>query len=626
MVDRDDLLEKFESILEVSSETLDEEVITKCMELCFWYHVDAEEFVDMWVAYGINHLDGNLTPTVKKLEEMKRATPRDKNKKQNTSLNKSSGSKDTFSKSSMSMAIADDDFEILGLYGATEKLAEVQHKQQTKRPVSPDLEDSEFTSGWKATDDDANSSSNTATSRPTPQSQQHLPSVPPSFSQSSPYPHATQTQTGGKTLMTFGSKIESWLNLNNSKYPIRRAGSHVPANERYMFELLKAVSDVRTRVCRQVGFQICTTWAAASNGEDSYLTWNVRTRNQKKYRTWGRVCFESETKQSNPTPLLEGCRKPPKSNADTKFWPCVELDPSELHECSLFPGQIIAAEGINITGNLLKVQDIYKGSFIPAAKPPQIAEELKVYVAAGPFTQSNDLEFHPLWELLTKVAEEEPNVLILIGPFLDHSHPKVLDNSLTCTHQEFFNQLITRIKNYLTGKCTQVVLVASSRDVHHHAVYPTPEYFIPKSLQSSEILVLPDPCTIDIDGLRIGITSIDTLMHLGREEVVLKPCKTDKLSRLGNYILSQACFYPLYPPAKEINIDSQLWEKYAFLKEKPHMLLLPSDMRYFCKYINESVILNPERLSKRTFAKLNFKPCVDGSWTQENISCEVLKI
>ncbi|KAL7301332.1 hypothetical protein TKK_0006066 [Trichogramma kaykai] len=125
MVDRDDLLEKFESILEVSSETLDEEVITKCMELCFWYHVDAEEFVDMWVAYGINHLDGNLTPTVKKLEEMKRATPRDKNKKQNTSLNKSSGSKDTFSKSSMSMAIADDDFEILGLYGATEKLAEV---------------------------------------------------------------------------------------------------------------------------------------------------------------------------------------------------------------------------------------------------------------------------------------------------------------------------------------------------------------------------------------------------------------------------------------------------------------------------------------------------------------------
>ncbi|CAB0033854.1 unnamed protein product [Trichogramma brassicae] len=75
--------------------------------------------------------------------------------------------------------------------------------------------------------------------------------------------------------------------------------------------------------------------------------------------------------------------------------------------------------------------------------------------------------------------------------------------------------------SFSQSKCTQVVLVASSRDVHHHAVYPTPEYFIPRALQSPEIFVLPDPCTIDIDGLRIGITSIDTLMHLGREEVVL---------------------------------------------------------------------------------------------------------
>lgn len=70
-------------------------------------------------------------------------------------------------------------------------------------------------------------------------------------------------------------------------------------------------------------------------------------------------------------------------------------------------------------------------------------------------------------------------------------------------------------------KCTQVVIVASSRDVHHHAVYPTPEYFLPKSLHGPEIHTLPDPCILDIDGLRLGITSVDSLMHLGRQEVVL---------------------------------------------------------------------------------------------------------
>ena len=100
----------------------------------------------------------------------------------------------------------------------------------------------------------------------------------------------------------------------------------------------------------------------------------------------------------------------------------------------------------------------------------------------------------------------------------------------------------------------------------------------------------------------------------------------DKLSRLSNYILNQACFYPLYPPAKEVNLDSELWEKYAFIKEKPHVLLLPSDMRYFCKNINESVIINPERLSKRIFAKMSFKPCVEGSWSQDNFSCEIIKM
>lgn len=100
----------------------------------------------------------------------------------------------------------------------------------------------------------------------------------------------------------------------------------------------------------------------------------------------------------------------------------------------------------------------------------------------------------------------------------------------------------------------------------------------------------------------------------------------DKLSRLGNYVLNQACFYPLYPPAKEVNIDTELWGKYAFMKEKPHLLILPSDMRYFCKYINESMILNPERLSKRTFARINFKPSTEGSWTQDNVSCDIIKM
>lgn len=71
------------------------------------------------------------------------------------------------------------------------------------------------------------------------------------------------------------------------------------------------------------------------------------------------------------------------------------------------------------------------------------------------------------------------------------------------------------------SKCTQVLLVASSQDVHHNSVYPTPEYSISKLLQSKEIHTLPDPCTLDFDGLRIGITAIDSFKHLAVEEAVL---------------------------------------------------------------------------------------------------------
>ena len=99
----------------------------------------------------------------------------------------------------------------------------------------------------------------------------------------------------------------------------------------------------------------------------------------------------------------------------------------------------------------------------------------------------------------------------------------------------------------------------------------------------------------------------------------------DKLSRLGNYLLNQACFYPLYPPAKEVAIDSELWEKYAFMKEKPHMLILPSDMRYFCKNVNETVILNPERLIKRLYTKMHFQ-LHNNLWNNDSISCEIYKV
>lgn len=100
----------------------------------------------------------------------------------------------------------------------------------------------------------------------------------------------------------------------------------------------------------------------------------------------------------------------------------------------------------------------------------------------------------------------------------------------------------------------------------------------------------------------------------------------DRLSRLADHILAQTCFYPVYPPSDDLNVDIALWEKYAFFDQQPHLLIIPSDMRCFCKVINECITLNPERMHKQIYAKLRITPAVDGKWSSENVSCEISKL
>lgn len=66
------------------------------------------------------------------------------------------------------------------------------------------------------------------------------------------------------------------------------------------------------------------------------------------------------------------------------------------------------------------------------------------------------------------------------------------------------------------------MLVASNRDAHHEPIFPTSQYtvFNKKLLQNySNLKVMPDPCTLDVVGLKIGITSVDVIKHIAKEEI-----------------------------------------------------------------------------------------------------------
>lgn len=155
------------------------------------------------------------------------------------------------------------------------------------------------------------------------------------------------------------------------------------------------------------------------------------------------------------------------------------------------------------------------------------------------------------------------------------------------------------------------MFVPSHRDVHHDFVYPQPPFNIPEEFPE-RIHFVSDPCTLIVNDVAIGFSSIDVLLHLGSEETVCPPGSSDRLGRLVKHILYQHSYYPLHPPAEDVNIDYERFEKYALLPCNPDILILPSDLRYFAKGTLGCVCLNPGRLAKGlvggTYAKMWVNP------------------
>lgn len=76
-------------------------------------------------------------------------------------------------------------------------------------------------------------------------------------------------------------------------------------------------------------------------------------------------------------------------------------------------------------------------------------EKLQIIVAAGPFSVSDKLDYEPLQDLLKHVTELKPNILILMGPFIDNTHSNILD--IAETFEKHFTKLIKDVMDCLIG-------------------------------------------------------------------------------------------------------------------------------------------------------------------------------
>jgi len=179
---------------------------------------------------------------------------------------------------------------------------------------------------------------------------------------------------------------------------------------------------------------------AEAHGEDFAL---ARVNQVSQDLVWfcGRICAEGDTASMNESSvMLEGV------NGRR-----VKLDLANVGEFAVFPGQIVVVRGSNSTSECITVREIFTDASLPMMRTPagKIAsynesvaflggEPLSLLVASGPFTSSAELGFEPLEDLMAHVRQTAPDVLILVGPFVDARH-KLLDPAQAGTPGGFSN-------------------------------------------------------------------------------------------------------------------------------------------------------------------------------------------
>jgi DNA polymerase alpha subunit B len=385
----------------------------------------------------------------------------------------------------------------------------------------------------------------------------------------------------------------------------------------------------------------------------------VRVPSQQPVWTCGRVCCDAaEGKINKSSVMIEGSRV--DSSGRTAL-----LDLRELDHFSLFPGQVILVNGTDAAGGNMVVKAIVEGvpKPLPMTSPSRLLEyhhspqyqggkPVSMFCAAGPFTPGDDLGYQPLKDLLLKVIEEKPDVLLLLGPFVDLTQPLLATGETWLADEEtgekslasyelIFMQRIIRdcLHAYFNAEGagnvlpTQIILVPSLSDGHHEFVYPQPPFGNKGTVKSAmfaeelgnlkfpfqddadnlkRVNLLPNPCMLRVNEALVGATSTDVLFALSGD-VCNSNIGNDRMARLAGHLLEQQSFYPMFPAPEKIHPQLDLrHSKHWQMKRSPDILFVPSKLSTMVTEIHGSLVVNPGLLVKGsgggTFARLTIHP------------------
>ncbi|KAI8341362.1 DNA polymerase alpha subunit B N-terminal-domain-containing protein [Chlamydoabsidia padenii] len=378
---------------------------------------------------------------------------------------------------------------------------------------------------------------------------------------------------------------------------------------RYMFEKIRnkaEVLDDRIDYMAQVISQ-------AYGLENDYG--NPTRATQDTITAVGRICSDSsEGKLNDKSILLETSRTLGMGKR-------VKLDMSNTIGYSLFPGQIVAVEGTNKTGKSFSVEkillppfpDTINNSILDNNQSPN-TQVTEVIIATGPYTLDSDLSFDPLQELLVTCHNEQPHVLILMGPFLSVGHPFITNGRIDQLPENIFrSQISVRLNQFAQSSPNMQILMMPHADdiIQEWPLFPQPSMQLDSlNVMAPNIRSISNPSILDINGSAFAFANVDILLSLGNQEIN-KNAHVDRMANLSRHILQQQNFYPLFPTSMTDSIDADQMA-YLQLAVKPDLLVLPSQLKHFAKLVDDVLCINPGHLCKGrsggTFARLAIHP------------------
>lgn len=441
----------------------------------------------------------------------------------------------------------------------------------------------------------ANSSEGTVTNAPI----EATKSLEQSFSQVAGVPYEQRTGSGQVVVSHNSSTVSRGpVPLSDRKPFGHRCDittddedfSNLSQRYRFMYTTMEERAFALDRQLLQLQKQICSVIGISEDQLEP-----VGIPSQEVVWVCGRICCDAADGKINKSSIiLEGSRK---ESGGLRV--SLEIKDEAL-SFSLFPGQIVCVQGINSNGRKMIAHRIVDGCL---PKPRSLnsskvheyqwstlyqgGKALQLFVASGPFTTSDNLDYQPIMDLLGIALQSRPDVVVLVGPFVDSTQPLVSngntflsgdDNDAEVQHPATFEMIfVERIVrdcinafynndgSTFDAVNTQIVLVPSLQDAHHEYVFPQPPFgdrdpvkatFFEEELGASNIPfstgrnrrvhLMPNPCMFRVNDILLGVCSNDVLFSLSSDEVS-QNLPGNRMLHLAGHLLRQQSFCPQFP-------------------------------------------------------------------------------